>query len=94
MPPAVSIVTPTANRDNYLPALARCVMRQQVSWEWLVLDDSPEPSRFMRDLAGSDRRIRYTHLSEPMSIGAKRNRLIDMAEASVIAHFDDDDHYA
>jgi DNA-binding transcriptional regulator YdaS (Cro superfamily) len=36
MPPLISIITPTANRERLLPAIARCVLRQQVNWEWLI----------------------------------------------------------
>lgn len=93
--PAVSIITPTANRERMLPALARCVMRQTVDWEWLIHDDSPRPSMFLQDLAGADARVRYFHNSNaPLSIGAKRNWLVERARGPLIAHFDDDDHYA
>jgi glycosyltransferase involved in cell wall biosynthesis len=92
--PAVSIITPTAGREPFLPAIARCVLRQQVDWEWLVLDDSTQPSLFMQQLAASDARVRYMYHAGPrLSIGAKRNRMIEAARAPVIAHFDDDDHY-
>ncbi|WP_321815963.1 MULTISPECIES: glycosyltransferase family 2 protein [unclassified Paraburkholderia] len=94
MSPNVSIITPTANREAFLPAIARCVARQRVDWEWLVLDDSPQPSAFMQQLARSDARVRYHWSKEPMSIGAKRNLLVAESRAGTIAHFDDDDHYA
>ncbi|SAL74508.1 glycosyl transferase group 2 family protein [Caballeronia peredens] len=93
--PEVSIITPTANRHAFLPALARCVMRQTAAWEWLVHDDSPEPCRFMQALAAADSRVRYFHDStRRLSIGTKRNALISEARAPIIAHFDDDDFYA
>ncbi len=94
LPPLVSIITPTWQRERFLPALARCVQRQRVDWEWLVLDDSPEPSAWMQELAAQDARVRYFHMTERMSIGSKRNRLIAEARGELIAHFDDDDHYA
>jgi glycosyltransferase involved in cell wall biosynthesis len=94
MPPLISIITPTANRERLLPAIARCVLRQQVNWEWLILDDSPEPSAHMQALAASAARIRYYHSGKRMSIGAKRNYLIGEARGSIIAHFDDEDYYA
>jgi glycosyltransferase involved in cell wall biosynthesis len=94
MPPLVSIITPTGNRERFLPAIARCVSRQHVAWEWLVLDDSPQPSAFMQKLSQTDSRIRYTHVTQRMSIGSKRNHVISEAQGSIIAHFDDDDHYA
>jgi len=97
MSPRVSIITPTANREIFLPAIARCVQRQQVDWEWLLLDDSPSPSAYMQTLAAQDARIRYTWQPphpQPMTIGAKRNALIAQARGELIAHFDDDDHYS
>jgi glycosyltransferase involved in cell wall biosynthesis len=93
--PVVSIITPTANRHAFLPAIAQCVLNQTVAWEWLVHDDSPEPSRFMIDLCAADPRVRYVHHDGPRgTIGAKRNFLIGQARGELIAHFDDDDYYA
>lgn len=94
MPPLVSIITPTANREHLLPAITRCVLRQRVDWEWLILDDSAVPSAYLLALASQDARVRYFHSPARMSIGAKRNFLIGEARGTVIAHFDDDDHYA
>jgi glycosyltransferase involved in cell wall biosynthesis len=94
MSPSISIITPTANREPFLPAIARCVARQRVDWEWLVLDDSAQPSAFLRELSETDARVRYYWSRQRMSIGAKRNFLVGEARGDVIAHFDDDDHYA
>jgi glycosyltransferase involved in cell wall biosynthesis len=93
--PAISIITPTAERHQFLPAIARCVLSQSVDWEWLVHDDSPEPCQFMIDLCAKDPRVLYVHRSGPRaSIGAKRNFLIGESRGGIIAHFDDDDYYA
>ena len=90
--PLVSIITPTFSRPELLPILCKCVLDQSVSdFEWLVLDDSPAPSAFMRGL--SDRRIIYEHINEKRTIGAKRNHLVQNSRAGVIAQFDDDDFY-
>lgn len=92
--PTVSIITPTWNRAALLPRIAACVLAQQrIDWEWLVLDDSPIPSAFMQELAQRDPRVRYWHGTVRQRIGSKRNQLIALAAADVIAHFDDDDHY-
>lgn len=92
--PHVSIITPTAGRTAFLPALAQCVRSQQLPCEWLVLDDSPTPDAWMQAQAAQDARIRYWHSPEHLTIGAKRNQLIAAARGELIAHFDDDDHYA
>jgi glycosyltransferase involved in cell wall biosynthesis len=93
MPPLVSIITPTYGRDGFLKDALRWVQGQTYpNLEWLVLDDSPEPSR---TLSGRpEPRLRYQHVTRRLSIGEKRNLLIDAARGEYIAHFDDDDYYA
>jgi glycosyltransferase involved in cell wall biosynthesis len=92
--PVVSITTPTFQRHKFLERQHRIVMAQsEQDFEWLILDDGPEPSDYFRKL--NDPRIRYHHhAGGRMSIGAKRNWLADQAGAPVMAHFDDDDYYA
>jgi glycosyltransferase involved in cell wall biosynthesis len=94
MAPAVSIITPSFNRHALLQAQAAIVSAQSVTdWEWLILDDGPEPSAYFAHL--SDPRIRYTHLpGAPILVSAKRNWLCERASAPIIAQFDDDDYYA
>lgn len=94
MAPAVSIITPSFNRHALLQAQAALVAAQTVGdFEWLILDDGPEPCAYFAGL--SDPRIRYTHLpGAPMLVSAKRNWLCERASAPVIAQFDDDDYYA
>ena len=59
--------------------------------EWLVLDDSEHPSA---TLANNDWvKLRYFHSPERMSIGKKRNQLLDAAKGSIVVQFDDDDYY-
>ena len=88
----VSVVTPTYGRAHLLPHVHRCFARQ--TWpdrEWLVLDDSPQPSPFMLTL--DDPRVRYHHRPDRLPLGSKRNWLAAQARGELIAHFDDDDHY-
>lgn len=93
MPPAVSIITPSFNRQALLEAQHGIVSAQTVGdFEWLILDDSPHPSAYFTGL--EDPRVRYTHMSERMMVAAKRNWLCERAKAPVIAQFDDDDYYA
>jgi glycosyltransferase involved in cell wall biosynthesis len=90
--PRVSIITPTINRQDLLPALWDCVRNQSVKdIEWLVFDSSPQ-SAPMFDMI-EDPRVRYRHVPDSMTIGAKRNALCDAAKGEIIAHFDDDDFY-
>ena len=93
MAPVVSIITPSFNRQDLLEAQHRIVAAQTVAdFEWLILDDSPEPSSYFAGL--TDPRIRYTHQPARMIVAAKRNWLCERSAAPVIAQFDDDDYYA
>lgn len=91
--PLVSVITPTYGRAVFLERLVRFVKAQtHTALEWRILDDSPAPNAFLRGL--NDDNIHYTHSPERLSIGEKRNRLIDAARGEIIVHFDDDDYYA
>jgi glycosyltransferase involved in cell wall biosynthesis len=91
--PAVSIITPSFSRPKLLEAQHRIVTAQSVTdFEWLILDDSPEPATYFQKL--DDPRIRYTHMKDRMIVAAKRNWLCERSSAPVIAQFDDDDYYA
>jgi glycosyltransferase involved in cell wall biosynthesis len=91
--PLVSIITPTHNRERFLPLTYRCFQSQ--SWpslEWLVGDSSPVPSPFMSAL--HDERITYVHDTVSTTLGEKRNALVARASGAYIVHFDDDDYYS
>jgi glycosyltransferase involved in cell wall biosynthesis len=91
--PLASIITPTFDRAAFLPRLYAVFAAQlNVEIEWIVVDDSPQPSTFMQGL--SDPRVRYLHLPDRTSTGEKRNIAVAAATGSVIVHFDDDDYYA
>lgn len=88
----VSLITPTGNRARFLPLLEQCVIAQTYAdVEWLILDDSPEPNAAFA--ARTKANIRYVHARERLTIGEKRNRLVEMATGDIILHFDDDDYY-
>lgn len=92
--PTVSIITPTKQREAFLPRIAACVQSQSIDWEWLIYDDSPQPSAFLTQLSNTDSRIHYRHdPTDSISLGQKRNELIEQARGEFIAHFDDDDYY-
>ena len=89
----ISIITPTFGRERYLPSLYRCFDEQtHADRELLVHDDSPSPSPFFSAL--SDARVTYLHAAARLTIGEKRNQLIERARGDLVAFFDDDDHYA
>ena len=93
MTPAISLITPTHGRAELLRHQHAIVTAQTVQdFEWLILDDSPEPSAFFAGL--NDPRIQYHHQAERQWVSHKRNWLCERATAPVIAQFDDDDYYA
>lgn len=93
VPGLVSIVTPTHNRPAFLRAAARYVGRQDYpDIEWLILDDSPAECESCADLAA--RNVFYERVTRRLSIGEKRNRLIERCRGEIIVQFDDDDYYA
>ncbi len=90
--PFVSIITPTYGREDFISAITDCVRAQTYEEiEWLVLDDSEHPSAELCN--NSWNKLKYIHSTDRLSIGEKRNRLLDMASGDVILHFDDDDYY-
>jgi glycosyltransferase involved in cell wall biosynthesis/LPS sulfotransferase NodH len=91
--PTYSIITPTGGRGGILRLQHRGISEQtEGNFEWLILDDSPEPSTYFSRL--TDERIHYQHVSHRLSIGAKRNLLNERARGEIIVHFDDDDYYS
>jgi glycosyltransferase involved in cell wall biosynthesis len=92
--PSVSIITPSHGRPTLLERQHSIVAAQTVDdFEWLILDDSPQPCAYFATL--DDPRVRYHHhAGEKMLVSIKRNWLCERATAPVIAQFDDDDYYA
>lgn len=89
----ISIITPTYGRERYLPSLYRSFADQtHDDRELLIHDDSPAPSAFFAALR--DPRVSYRHTAARVTIGEKRNQLIERATGDLIAFFDDDDFYA
>jgi hypothetical protein len=89
----VSIITPTGNRPRFLLAARNFVLNQTYpDLEWLIVDDGAEPIDRQSDFHAP--RIHYQHSADALSIGEKRNRLVQRATGEFIVQFDDDDYYA
>ena len=89
----VSIITPTHGRSRFLREAAAHVRRQHYpDIEWLILDDSRAEHEACADLAGPN--VFYQRVDTKLSIGKKRNRLIERAKGEFIVQFDDDDFYS
>lgn len=93
IPGMVSVITPTRNRSAFLNRATRYFQDQTYkNIEWHILDDSDHPSDTLSNLASDN--VFYTHSNQSLSIGEKRNILIDNSRGEFIAHFDDDDYYS
>ena len=95
--PFVSVVTPTYNRRRFIPWLIRCYQEQTYKkdrMEWVILDDGQDKVRdLFEEAAKKIPNIRYYSLDEKLTIGAKRNKLNDLATGEIIVAMDDDDYY-
>ncbi|HEY9722947.1 MAG TPA: glycosyltransferase family 2 protein [Oscillatoriaceae cyanobacterium] len=91
----ISAIVPTQAREPYLRRLVTCFSAQtHRDAELLILDDSPAPSPYFVEARHGDARVRYFYMAPGLSLGEKRNWLIERATGEVIAHLDDDDYYA
>ncbi|MBE9571493.1 MAG: glycosyltransferase [Proteobacteria bacterium] len=90
--PLVSCIMPTYNRRRFVPLAIRYFLAQDYRYkELLILDDGDDS---VDDLVPDHPQIRYTREPKGRTLGAKRNRLCELARGDIIAHWDDDDWYA
>jgi hypothetical protein len=90
--PLVSCILPTYNRSAFIPRAIDYYLRQDYQEkELIILDDSPAP---IHQLIPEDPSIRYIHLDERLTLGAKLNKGCEYARGNLIANWDDDDWYA
>lgn len=94
----VSVLTPTYNRRQFLPALLTCYMSQEFplnKMEWIILDDGEDSVEdFFKDVAARVPNVRYIRHPTKLLIGAKRNILNREARAPILVAMDDDDYYS
>jgi GT2 family glycosyltransferase len=92
MTPRISAIMPTADRRRFVPAAIWAFLAQnRDDSELVILDDGADP---VADLVPSDPQIRYFRETPRQPLGAKRNRLCELARGEVIVHWDDDDWHA
>jgi glycosyltransferase involved in cell wall biosynthesis len=87
--PLVTCIMPTRDRPGFAALAIRCFERQDYpSKELIIIDDGREP---LDPALLADARIRYIRLTEPASIGAKRDQGCREAQGSILLQWDDDD---
>lgn len=90
----VSIIIPTYNRADVLPASVESVLRQTYSdFELLLVDDGSTDHTESVINSIPDSRIRYLRLSENRGVAAARNEGIRQAAYDYIAFQDSDDYW-
>ena len=90
--PRVSIITPTRDRQAFLPALWECVRAQTFQdIEWLIHDGSPQPAAMFAAI--KDPRVRYMHVQQADVHWCEAECFVRCRAGEVIVHFDDDDYY-
>jgi len=92
-PPVISIVMPTFDRLEFLPATVQSVFMQSLSqWELIIADDgsSPNTLSYLETLS-ADKRVRLLRLDHSGNPGAARNVAIAAARAPWLAFLDSDD---
>ena len=93
--PPVSIITPTRNRDWIFSLPMFNFQRFYYPpdrLEWIIIDSS-DTDDLKHILPKNDKRIKYLHVPEPVTVAHKRNLGCKMATTNIIVHMDDDDYY-
>jgi glycosyltransferase involved in cell wall biosynthesis len=99
--PLVSVIIPTYERPQFLSKAIDLIQKQDYpNLEVIIVDDgsvsqaeNPEMAAVLSNSNGRLRRIAYTHLTERISIGAKRNLAAQQATGEIVVHWDDDDYF-
>ena len=93
--PLVSVLTPTYNRRKFIPYIIKCFQHQeypQNKMEWIILDDGTDKVGDLFKESGLTN-VRYYSEDIKLNIGAKRNKLNELAKGEIIVCMDDDDYY-
>ena len=93
--PFVSVLTPTYNRRRFIPFLIETFKAQtypQDRMEWIILDDGTDKVKDLFEASGL-KNLRYYSEDVKLNIGAKRNKLNDLAKGDICVCMDDDDYY-
>lgn len=93
--PFVSVLTPTYNRRKFIPLAIQMFKNQtypQDRMEWVILDDGTDKVGDIFAASGLTN-VRYYPLDTKLPIGAKRNRVNELARGDICVAWDDDDFY-
>ena len=89
--PLASCILVTGGRRSFFKLAVECYLAQEYPRkELVVIDEGPQAVKdILNDILG----VRYYHISDRRSIGAKRNLGCAAAKGDVLVQWDDDDWY-
>lgn len=93
--PFVSVLTPTYNRRLFIPYAIECFKAQTYPhdrMEWIILDDGSDSVEDLFKKSGL-KNVRYYREEKKLPIGAKRNKINELAKGDICVAWDDDDYY-
>ena len=87
----ISVITPTFNRAHLLPRVWKSLSHQNVTFEWVVIDDAS--TDHTKDILSrlNDARIVYSALSENSGVNVARNKGVHLARGRYVVFLDSDD---
>jgi glycosyltransferase involved in cell wall biosynthesis len=91
----ISIITPTFNREKFLPAAIESVLQQTYSnWELIIVDDgSKDNTKTLIDTYSvKDNRIKY-YFQENQGQSIARNKALSVASGEFICFLDSDNYW-
>lgn len=94
--PLVCCIMPTKNRREFVPKAIEYFLRQTYPNKELVIgEDSSEDSAYqsLNQSAATPDQVHYVWCESGLTLGHKRNTLVELAAGDLIAHWDDDDWY-
>ena len=105
--PSISILTPTFNRNNFLPLMLNNIQhftypKEKIEWNILESNDQSlenyekifdkeDEIKYFEEVLGI--KIKYKFINEKLSIGKKRNILSENSTHDYLINMDDDDIY-
>ena len=86
----ISVITPVATRQTaFLASAYSSLLRQEVSWEWLLQIDGPGTPL---DVGNADERVHVASNGRHLGVSATRNRALLRAKGSHVLSLDADDY--
>ena len=93
--PVFSIFTTCFKSYDYIKTAYESIKKQSlIDWEWVIMDDTPEDSRFdfLKSVLSADNRVRlYNRDKNSGNIGNVKNEVIALCRGKYILEMDHDD---